>query len=356
MPSNSSGSQMVDPRGASNGPSDASPRSLQAASWAAAAVEKSMHEGARQPSAASAIRSEQSSSQASRAQTPQLDQAPPRRRPGPSGTAGASRSRPQSQGSAKPEQSQEFVLGSFGYKAESRSQSKLSKGSRRSVPSDASSPERTASEAGRLTPTSSTGTLHAVPREGPQGKNGGGVHPVSASDSLMVSSIPSDQLMTTGQRQRRILSEADQRKRTGSVASSGKASHTAPAVASMECAPALVSEEPRSQTSSSAASKEAALGKAKEKFKRSRTVPTLPAPGVTKPLLHSSTLPAVEGAEGDRRSGSAEELGTAEFPQRSRHSRDRFGSQEWDKAPVKPRSKDMMVTAMRSQEWMSQVA
>lgn len=341
MPSSGSGSQMVDPRGASNRPSDASPRSSQAASWAAAAVEKSMHEGARKPSAASAIRSEQSSSQASRAQTPQLDQAPPWRRSGPSGTTGASRSRPQSQGSAKPEQSQEFVLGSFGYKAaESRSQSKLSKGSRRSVPSDASSPERTASEAGRLTPTSSAGTpVHAVPREGPQGKNGG------------------DQLMTTGQRQRRILSEANHRQRTGSVASSGKASHTAPVV-SMECAPVLVPEEPRSQTSSSAASKEAAWGKAKEKFKRSRTVPTLPAPGVTKPLLHSSgsTLPALEGAEGDRRSGSAEELGTAEFPQRSRHSRDRFGSQEWDKAPVKPRSKDMMVTAMRSQEWMSQVA
>eukprot|EP00439_Symbiodinium_sp_Y106_P080985 s101_g19.t2 len=88
----------------------------------------------RRRSAASAIRSEQSSSQASRAQTPQLDQAPPWRRSGPSGTTGASRSRPQSQGSAKPEQSQEFVLGSFGYKAaESRSQSKLSKGSRNSV-------------------------------------------------------------------------------------------------------------------------------------------------------------------------------------------------------------------------------
>eukprot|EP00435_Cladocopium_sp_Y103_P059929 s269_g21.t1 len=47
---------------------------------------------------------------------------------------------------------------------------------------------------------------------------------------------------------------------------------------------------------------------------------------------------------------------TNNFPIRTRSSRDRFGSDEWDPAPVKPRAKGLMVTAMRSQEWMSQVA
>lgn len=68
----------------------------------------------------------------------------------------------------------------------------------------------------------------------------------------------------------------------------------------------------------------------------------------------SPTLPAIQADFGGGH--LLEGTPTNNFPIRTRSSRDRFGSDEWDPAPVKPRAKGLMVTAMRSQEWMSQVA
>jgi len=73
----------------------------------------------------------------------------------------------------------------------------------------------------------------------------------------------------------------------------------------------------------------------------------------TSPSLPTIQVPGDFG--GGHRLAPGEGTPTSRFPVRTRRSRDRFGSDEWDPAPVKPRTKGLMVTAMRSQEWMSQV-
>eukprot|EP00913_Durusdinium_trenchii_P009091 g8547.t1 len=78
-------------------------------------------------------------------------------------------------------------------------------------------------------------------------------------------------------------------------------------------------------------------------LKSSRTSPSLPLIDVGSDLGGAPFEPG-EGTP------------TSEFPMRQRRSGDRFGSDEWEGAPVKPRPQGLLVTAMRSQEWMSQVA
>lgn len=78
-------------------------------------------------------------------------------------------------------------------------------------------------------------------------------------------------------------------------------------------------------------------------LKSSRTSPSLPLIDVGSDL-------------GGVRFEPGEGTPTSEFPMRQRRSGDRFGSDEWEGAPVKPRPQGLLVTAMRSQEWMSQVA
>jgi len=44
---------------------------------------------------------------------------------------------------------------------------------------------------------------------------------------------------------------------------------------------------------------------------------------------------------------------TSFFPRTDNKKRGQTGSGDWDAAPVKPLPNDMMVTPLRSQEWMS---
>eukprot|EP00434_Breviolum_minutum_P002386 symbB.v1.2.002110.t1/scaffold114.1/size323002/16 len=70
---------------------------------------------------------------------------------------------------------------------------------------------------------------------------------------------------------------------------------------------------------------------------------------------NGSQIEKTPNCSSSKRLAPGEGTPTSRFPVRTRRSRDRFGSDEWDPAPVKPRTKGLMVTAMRSQEWMSQV-
>lgn len=134
-------------------------------------------------------------------------------------------------------------------------------------------------------------------------------------------------------------------------AASGRAS-------SHESAPDLV----RPGASSTSGSKSSA---SKEASSSSKEVEEVSAPQGRRSkgkLLKSSrtspSLPLIDvGSDlGGVRFEPGEGTPTSEFPMRQRRSGDRFGSDEWEGAPVKPRPQGLLVTAMRSQEWMSQVA